>query len=305
MRLGILSDTRCPTLPYGGHGLARVACDLAAGLAAKGHKTFLYAGPGSKAPADVILAMHADEVTRISAIDFGSADAWLDLSHYHALSERRPDVKQAHYIMDDECAIEPINTIVGSAFRQRQFPVSEVVPLGIDTSAIPFNAKGGAGLLFVAKMDYRKGWDIALEVAQKAARELTMYGELFLPPGMDAPDQWRGTIDDNDTLYKTLGAAFAFLAPYRDDAGGRVLLEAQAAGTPVLTFGDVGCVSHVGHAVSGFAVLNDVEMIEALADVPYLKREQVREWVIANHDISIMIAGIESLLIRAAEGERW
>jgi uncharacterized protein YdbL (DUF1318 family) len=73
----------------------------------------------------------------------------------------------------------------------------------------------------------------------------------------------------------------------------------------VLTFGDVGCVSHVGHGVSGYVCHNDAEMVEAIADVPYLRREAVREWVKANHDMAVMIDKIERLLTRAADGERW
>lgn len=304
MRVGLLSDTRVPTVPVGGHGLGRVACDLATGLHARGHTVTLCAGPDSIAPDGVALVTHEDEVARIGEIDFSTADVWLDLSHYHALSVRRPDVPQVHYIMDDECTIEPINCVVGSAFRQRQFPVSEIVPLGIDTAAIPFDAKGGASLLYVAKMERRKGWDIALDVAVKAGMPLAMYGELFLY-GAPTPEQWRGTIDDNAELYRILGAAQAFLAPYRDDAGGRVLLEAQAAGTPVLTFGDVGCVSHVAHCISGYVCHDDAEMVDAIADVPYLRREAVREWVVEHHDLKVMIDGIEALLVRAADGGRW
>lgn len=304
MKIGLLSDCRIPTLPVGGHGLGRVACDLATGLHARGHTVTLYAGENSIAPDGVGLVTHDDEIARLAAIDFAADDVWLDLSHYHALSVHRPAVKQVHYIMDDECTIEPACCVVGSAFRQRQFPVSEIVPLGIDTAAIPFDAKGGDSLLYVAKMERRKGWDIALEVAAQAGMPLAMYGELFLY-GAPTPEQWRGTIDDNAELYRILGSAQAFLAPYRDDAGGRVLLEAQAAGTPVLTFGDVGCVSHVGHGVSGYVCHNDAEMVEAIRDVPYLRREQARAWVVAHHDMKVMIDKIEALLVRAADGGRW
>lgn len=304
MKIAVMSDTRVATVPVGGHGLGRVAVDIAAGLAARGHTVTLYAGPDSVAPDGVALVTHADEVARIGEIEFSAADVWLDLSHLHALSVRRPDVPQVHYIMDDECTIEPVCCVVGSAFRQRQFPVSEIVPLGIDTAAIPFDPTGGDALLYVAKMEHRKGWDIALDVAARAGRPLAMYGELFLY-GAPTPEQWRGTIDDNAELYRILGRAQAFLAPYRDDAGGRVLLEAQAAGTPVLTFGDVGCVSHVAHCVSGYVCHNDAEMIDAIADVPYLRREAVREWVCDTHDLKVMIDGIERLLFKAASGEKW
>jgi glycosyltransferase involved in cell wall biosynthesis len=304
MRIAVLSDCRKPTLPVGGHGLGRVACDLATGLHARGHTVTLYAGPDSIAPEGVMLRTHDDEVVRVGTLDTDTADVWLDLSHLHALSVHRPAVKQVHYIMDDECTIEPVCCVVGSAFRQRQFPVSEIVPLGIDTAAIPFDKTGGRDLLYVAKMERRKGWDIAIEVANKAGKPLAMYGELFLY-GAPTPEQWRGTIDDNAALYRILGSAQAFLAPYRDDAGGRVLLEAQAAGTPVLTFGDVGCISHVEHCVSGYVCHNDAEMVDALADVRYLKRERVREWAVAHHDLKVMIDGIERLLTRAADGERW
>ena len=300
MRIAVLSDCRVPTIPVGGHGLGRVSVDIALGLSARGHAVTMYAGPGSKAPDGVTLVMHADEVTRVDALNPADADVWLDLSHYHALT-RRAEFKQAHYIMDDECNHEPVNVIVGSAFRKRSFPTAEIVPLGIDTAAIPFDATGGAHLLSVAKVHFNKGPDIALEVAKRGGYDLHLYGELFGPE----PEGWRGVIDDNAALYRVLGAAYAFLAPYRSDAGGRVLLEAQAAGTPVLTFGDVGCISHVEHCVSGFVVQTPDEMIEALDDVRYLKRKDARDWVEATHSMAVMLSGLETVLTRAAEGEVW
>jgi glycosyltransferase involved in cell wall biosynthesis len=302
MRIAVLSDCRVPTLPVGGHGLGRAACDLATGLRAKGHAVTLYAGVGSIAPADVALVTHDDEITRVGALDPSDADVWLDLSHYHALTRRRA-FKQAHFIVDDECGHEPVNTIVGSAFRQRSWPVSQIVPLGIDVDAIPFNAKGGSHLLFAAKMHANKGPDIAEAVAKKAGRALHAYGELY--PPYTTLDGYRGTIADNAEFYRVLGASHAFLAPYRNDAGGRVLLEAQATGTPVLTFGDVGCISHVAHCVSGFVCATPDEMADAVADVAYLRRETVREWVSAHHSMRVMIEGMERLLERAADGEVW
>ncbi len=304
LRIAVLSDCRVPTLPVGGHGLGRAAADCAAGLAARGHAVTLFAGPQSKAPAGVALAMHTDEVSRVDCLNPADADVWLDLSHYHTLTKRR-EFRQAHYIMDDECGIEPVCTIVGSAFRQRSWPASVVVPLGIDTAAIPFDAAGGAHLLYAAKLHYLKGWDIACAVAKESARELHLYGELFLPPGVDAPEGYKGTVNDNAALYAILGGALAFLAPARSDAGGRVLLEAQAAGTPVLTFGDVGCVSHVEHCVSGFVCATPTEMAEAVADVPLLSRKATREWVVAHHDMAVMVKGLEDALMRVADGGVW
>jgi glycosyltransferase involved in cell wall biosynthesis len=299
-RIAILSDTRCPTLPYGGHGLARVVCDLAVGLTSKGHDITIYAGPDSVAPDGVALATHDDEVKRIDALQPDAADVWLDVSHLHALTRRR-EFKQAHYIVDLECNHQPVNTVVGGAYMAQSFPGAECVPLGIDVDAIPFNATGGSHLLFAAKVHYLKGPDIASDVAARTKRELHVYGELWAnePPG------YRGVIDDNAEFYRVLGGAYAFLAPYRADAGGRVLLEAQAAGTPVLTFADVGCRDHVGHCVGGFVVCNPDEMADAVADVARLKRADARAWVDVHHSLRAMIDGFERVLMRAADGECW
>lgn len=301
MRIAVLSDCRVPTVPVGGHGLARVAIDYAAGFVRFGHDVTLYAGPGSKAPAGVTLVEHADELERVGLLDAGAADVWLDLSHYHVLS-RRKEFKQVHYICDDECLHEPHNAVVGAEFRKRMWPAARVVPLGIDVDAIPLGS-GGDHLLFVAKVERRKGPDLAVDVAKDARRALHVYGELFTNDA--PPDGYKGVINDNGELYRVLGGGYAFLAPYRDDAGGRVLLEAQAAGTPVLTFSDVGSSAHVGHAVSGFVVRDPAEMVEALADVPYLKRTDARAWVADNHGMNVMIGGMLELLNRAADGEVW
>lgn len=299
MRIAVLSDCRAPTAPVGGHGLGRVACDYAAGFARCGHEVALYAGPGSIAPAEVALVEHEDELSRVDQLDASAADVWLDLSHFHVLS-RREELRQVHYICDDECEHEPRNAVVNSLFRKRHYPAAEVVPLGVDVDAIQLGS-GGDHLLFVAKVERRKGPDLAQAVAKRVKRPLHVYGELW----EDAPDGYRGVINDNDELYRVLGEAYAFLAPYRSDTGGRVLLEAQAAGTPVLTFSDVGSRAHVEHCVSGFVVRDPAEMADALNDVPLLKRKRVREWVVAYHGLELMVGTMLELLHRAADGEVW
>jgi hypothetical protein len=61
----------------------------------------------------------------------------------------------------------------------------------------------------------------------------------------------------------------------------------------------------VAHCVSGFVCATPDEMADAVADVAYLRRETVREWVSAHHSMRVMIDGMERLLSRAADGETW
>lgn len=305
MRIGVLSDCVMPTRSFGGHGLGRVAWDVATGLKRKGHEVTLYAGAGSEWDGEVVT--HSDEVGRVALIDETSADVWLDMSHFHAWASRKQKrVPTVSYVMDLELKSDFTNIVVANEYQAEMLPLARVIPLGIDVDAIPFYGKpSGDNLVFASKIHYLKGYDIALQVAQRSRRGLTMVGRVFDNVALPSWVECEGEIDDNSLLWRVLGISAGLLATSRKDAGGRVILEAAACGTPTLTFDWTGCKCHVEHGVSGWVCESVSEMVEAVGDLDLINPVTTREWVADCHGIGAMIDGLEDALSEVVEGGGW
>lgn len=316
MRIGVLSDTRLPTLPTGGHGLGRVAWDIAAGLAQRGHEVMLHVGKDSALGIGFkTLVWYGIEETRraehlaFDASDVNNIDVWIDLSHFHDLSKFRPDWPVVNWIVDTECEWQPPRAVVGNRWQQKGFPDARIVPLGIDVDAIPFYDTPGMGrfsrdpyLAFCHKIHANKGFDIALDVAQRAGLPVHFAGDNMVGAELD---HYHGELTDDALLYEFVGSAVGLLSPCRLDAGGRVNLEAAACGTPVVCLDWTGTREHVAHCVSGFVCANADEMVEAVADLPLLDRARCREWAADTHGIGQMLEKLEGLCQAAIDGEMW
>jgi glycosyltransferase involved in cell wall biosynthesis len=304
MKIGVLSDCRQPTVGKGGHGLGRMAIDIAEGLKRYGHNVVLYAGPGSEWGGDVVC--HENETLRAQSLaepeNHGfMIDAWIDLSHNHDLSRLCPRWKVVNWVVDTECKYTPPNAVVGNAWQKQYFPSAKIIPLGIDVDKIPLGM-GGENLVFVAKIHANKGADIAMAAAKKAGKILKMYGQVWTD--IDPPN-YCGVIDDDAKLFAILGGAAGLLSPSRVDAGGRVNLEAAACGTGVLCLEGTGTACHVEHGVSGWICADEAEIVDAVQDLAHLDRKTMREWVRDTHDISVMVDKVLMALCAVRDGERW
>lgn len=310
MRIAVLSDCRVPTLPEGGHGLGRMAFDIAEGLHKRGNTVQLWAGPGSEAPRGVVLRVTDSEHQR--ARDWSSsADVVIDVSHDHDLSRIKPDAAVINWIADTEIQYQPPRAVVGNAWQQRAFPAARIVPLGVNVEAIPFISEAqrdralmrGAYeyLAYAAKIHAAKGFDIALSVHCRQGVPVRFVGERFTDAAL--PD-WRANLS-GEAFYHFIGWARGLLSPCRVDAGGRVNLEAAATGCPVLTLDWTGTRDHVEHGISGFICRDAAEMADAVQDLPLLPRRLTREWVRETHDRRVMIGKLEALAQAVADGEMW
>lgn len=310
MKIGILSDCETPTVPEGGHGLGRVAVDLAEGLKARGHSVTLYGAVGSKWSGDVV--SHASETERASQImadtvngKFG-CDVYVDVSHGHQFSKLNRFAPVINYLMDFECAFEPPNAVIANEAMRWRAPNAERVPLGIDVGRIPTTLfrktrSNQMYAAYAAKIHKLKGPDLAMEAAALAGIPIQLVGANIAQQQIN---NHRERIDGPE-FYEWLGNAEVHLAPYRRDAGARVALEAAACGTATITFDRTGTKHHVAHGITGWIVRDVQEMADAIGDVRVISRRQMREWVKSNHDVSVMVDGIARLIERILDGETW
>jgi glycosyltransferase involved in cell wall biosynthesis len=300
VKIGILSDCRVPTVQRGGHGLGRVAIDLANELRRRGQQVTLYAGPGSAWDGELVI--HEDEQIRAMVIRPTDQDVWLDLSHLHSLSGQHRTDKVVNYILDNECGYQPPNALVCNEWQRQQFPKALIAPLGIDVDAIPLSLKRDEHLVYCAKIHPAKGFDLALQVGKKTGRDVHFYGQMFVAGALVG---YRGLINDDETLYQVIGGAAGLLSPSREDAGGRVNLEAAACGTGVLCLDGTGTMYHVEHGVSGWVCKDADEMADAVADLRLLNPVKMREWVKDTHDVRKMGERVQIALCAVRDGERW
>lgn len=306
MKLSILAETRCATRPVGGSGAGRVTWDIASGLHERGHDVTLYAGLNSEAPDGVTLYTCASERTRAQDLAAGfDADAVFDLTHGHDLCRLCPDASVCNFIIDTEYSGAIANGIVGNAWQHAQFPSARIVPLGIDVDNYDLVTTPENYILFAAKVHINKGYDYALAAAWGAGKRLVMIGENMaghdLPPNIE----YMPEIADNARFREYLSRASVLLAPYRNDAGGRVLLEAAACGTPVIALSGTGTACHVMHGVSGIVCDSPDDLVQAIHASAQIDRAGARAWVKSYHDLPLMLDGVEAALTAVARGIRW
>jgi glycosyltransferase involved in cell wall biosynthesis len=81
-----------------------------------------------------------------------------------------------------------------------------------------------------------------------------------------------------------------------------VVIEAMAAGTPVLAYGRGSMPELIKNGETGFLVENEEEMVEMTHRVPSLDRAVCRNWVQQHFSIEQMVDGYEQLYRKAASG---
>lgn len=279
MKIAVLSDTRLPTLPDGGHGLGMSAHDIATGLIDRGHEVTLYCGVGSAFDGGAMVE-HDDEIMRAQAMPH-IYDAYLDTSHYHQLSKIAPRLPVVNRICDNECKWAPPNVVVNSPYMQGVYG-GRLVNTGIKVDDFKFHPTGKYPV-FMSHKVIHKGWPLVREI----------FGIVVA----------NGEVGNEKN--RTLGNASVLIHPSTLDAAPRLPLEAAACGVPTICLSGNGAEYHVEDGKTGFVVDEFSEIQDRIKDVGNLSRLGIREWVRANHGYNQMISGYENLLVMAAAGDRW
>jgi glycosyltransferase involved in cell wall biosynthesis len=171
--------------------------------------------------------------------------------------------------------------------------IDAIVPNPIDVDAWSPCVQRGDSLLWVGRMTPEKGPQRAIEVAHATGRPLVLAGPV--QPGFERffAEQVEPRIDGRAVRYvgevggadkqRLFAEALAFLMPIRwPEPFGMVMVEALAAGTPVLAFREGSAPEIVEHGRTGFLVGDEAEMAAAVAEVAALDparcREAARRW---------------------------
>ncbi len=243
-----------------------------------------------------------------AALALGDARRY-DVVHNHAgepvmaMSVLVPDVPMLSTM---HCLITPDTRFIWDRYRghynnisqaqRRTMPPVErarfagVVYNAIDVASFPYQEKKDGHLLFLSRISPEKGPHLAVEVARRTGRRLLMAGKVDQADQAFFETTVRPLIDGDQVVF--LGEADARMKRdlYRNASAlilpitweepfGLVMIEAQACGTPVITFKHGAAPEIVVQGVTGYVAETLDEMAEAvhrLADIhPALCRAHV------------------------------
>ena len=189
-----------------------------------------------------------------------------------------------------------------------------VVYNAVDLNEISFNDQPEDFFIIVGRMTPGKGIAEAIRVAKKAGARLVIIGhvtthlpwseEYFLKevkPHIDGDRiRYIERLAYRD-LVAMMGKAKGFLFPLQwDEPFGMVVIEAMAAGTPVLAYQRGSMPELIKHGETGYLVENEDEMVEMTRRVETLDRGRCRNWVQERFSVEQMVNAYERLYRMAA-----
>jgi len=173
---------------------------------------------------------------------------------------------------------------------------------GIDLSLYPFQERGGEDLIFLGRIHPDKGVHLAIEVARLSGMRLIIAG--IIQDKAYFREQVQPHLDDQNILYmgpvdakgkNELFARARVLLHLNTipERFGLVLVEANAAGVPVIAMDLGSCREVIKDEETGFLVANVAEAVRALGRISEIDRRACRNRVQQHFSISTMVEGYE------------
>jgi len=190
-----------------------------------------------------------------------------------------------------------VNVINISAAMDRVCPPGftkvGVVHNSLDLSQIKFQSKKGKYLTWLGKIVPDKGTHHAILAAKDAGEQFVFAGlvDKFQKPSRDYfNDVIRPLIDGNQVIYlgpadaklknRLLRGAKGFLNPINwMEPFGMVMIEALAAGTPVISYARGAANELIKNGQTGFLVTTRSQMVDAIPHLSGISRKRCRDYV--------------------------
>jgi glycosyltransferase involved in cell wall biosynthesis len=295
---------------YGGTEL--VVDHLARGLVAAGHEVRLFTTGDATCPVERRWVLPVavgttgsmiDELAHVEAAyrELGGCDVIHDHTLFGPLwaianGIRPPVVTTAHgeftpELIDLYTTIGRQLAVVAISHHQRStapsVPVARVIHHGIDVDRVPFGRGDGGYVAFLGRMHPAKGVHRAIEVARAAGKHLVIAAKMWEPaerryfvecvePLLGPDAVYIGEVGAAEKAHLLAGAE-SLVNPIRwAEPFGLVMIEALAAGTPVVSFAEGAAPEIVDHGVTGFLCADEAEMAARLLDARGLDRSTCR-----------------------------
>lgn len=172
---------------------------------------------------------------------------------------------------------------------------------GIDLSLYPLRKRSGDALIFLGRIHPDKGVHLAIEVAQRSGRPLLIAGiiqdrsyfERQVEPHLSETIRYIGPVDvrgKNELFEKACALLHLNTIPERF---GLVLVEANAAGVPVIAMDLGSCREVIEDGRTGFLVNSAPQAVQVLARLPEIDPGTCRQRVRQRFSIPVMVEGYE------------
>jgi glycosyltransferase involved in cell wall biosynthesis len=183
---------------------------------------------------------------------------------------------------------------------------------GIDLALYAQRKTRGEHLIFIGRLHPDKGVHLAIQVARLSGRRLLIAGIVQDPAYFR--DEIEPHLDDVQIRYvgpvgveeKNALFADAYALIHLNtipERFGLVLVEANAAGVPVIAMDLGSCREVIDQGVTGFLVNDVAEAVKALDSVPSIQDSACRKRVEERFSIATMVAGYEKVYAAIFEQE--
>ncbi len=174
-----------------------------------------------------------------------------------------------------------------ASHADRDIKVSSIIHHGIDASRIPQGNGDGEYLACLGRMASDKGIHTAVALAKKAGKKLLIgakmreplereYFETMVKPHLNSDIEYLGELNTKEKFDLLCGAE-ALLNPIQwAEPFGLVMIEAMAAGTPVIASRIGAATEIVTHGLTGYLADNEPDFLEAIENVDQLNRRDCR-----------------------------
>jgi glycosyltransferase involved in cell wall biosynthesis len=338
LRVGVVAPPWLPVPPFAYGGTESMVDLLARGLAADGHDVRLVCHPDSTCPVRRIcpdITLRPELIGNAIAELRHTAAAYellqdVDVVHDHTLlgplivgkdGLGPPAHVVTHHGPFDE-ATTPVFRVVAQraavvAISRSQaagaegVPITEVVHHGIDVHEVPVGDGRGGYAVHLARMAPEKGADAAIRIARAAGVPIRIAAKIHEPaeqeffescvrPLLGKDAEYVGEAGPEDK-YALLGEAVALLNPITwPEPFGLNMVEALAAGTPVVAYASGASPEIVEHGANGFLVASDNEaaLADALSEVASLSRATCRATAVERFSVERMVRDYVALYRR-------
>lgn len=312
MRIGILAPPWIPVPPPSYGGTEAVVHTLAVGLAEAGHDVVLAASGDSTCPVPRVprlsessdLCMDSGRQEILHVLRAYEAMKDVDVVHDHTLlgplcQPKTPNIPRAatlHGPFDDELtqiyrAMQRETALVAISHHQastaRGVKIDAVIHHGIDVRSVPYSPAHTGVACFLGRMHPNKGVLQAIMAAREAGIPLRIGAKMREPVEQDyfhdviqpllGPDvEYLGELCTAEK-YQLLGESVALLNPIQwPEPFGMVMIEALAAGTPVVATRRGAAPEIVSDGDTGFLAESVHGLAEALQGCVWLDRNSCR-----------------------------
>jgi glycosyltransferase involved in cell wall biosynthesis len=171
-----------------------------------------------------------------------------------------------------------------------------VIHNGANMATLAFRPRSDGGLLFLGRMEEKKGPDLAVQVARALDRPLILAGPIVdvdffdhtIRPFLDEQIRYVGVVNHREKT-ELFGQAACALMPSRwKEPFGMVAIEAMACGTPVVALARGALPEIVEPGLTGYVCRNEEALADSVACAMQLDRAVIRDRATARFDLPII-----------------